>query len=243
MSDTTYTSGLITLENLVDEALLLNNRPESDFKKYLQIAIRGYTDLRIHVVTEGKKTSKLTVNDINRVNFPDDFISFVSIGVVEGGKVWLLSPDKEFVSTTTTTGGTETLDSDQGEGVDIANDYTSKGYYVRGGVNLKGYYQIEWDKRRIALVNCSAQTVLLAYKTSGISLDGQTYIPVKYVMAMQAFIAWWSIANDITVPVSQKQMAEQTYIRMVNKLRKAEGPTLDEWEQGIYKTFYASPKR
>src|SRR3989304_4740205 len=101
MSETTYTLGLITLENLVEETLALARRPESDYKRFFQIAIRGYMDLRIHVVTEGKKIVKLTVSDINRVDFPSDFVSFINIGVPKNGKIWLLTPNNEFVLTTT----------------------------------------------------------------------------------------------------------------------------------------------
>ena len=242
MSDTTYTLGLITLENLVEETLAITERPDSDYKKFFQIAIRGYTDLRIHVVKEGKKQSVLTVSDINKVDFPNDFVDFVSIGVVDGGKIWKLSPNNDFILTTTEVLGLETQDSDAGEGVTIPNESVS-GYYARGGSNTKGYYQIEWDKRRIGLINVTEDTVILTYETSGISLDGTTYIPVKYILALQSFIKWWSIALDDSKPLSQREDAKRTYLMMKNQLRKSEGATLEEYEEALLKTFYPLAKR
>jgi hypothetical protein len=200
-------------------------------------------DLRIHAVCEGKKTSKLSVSNINRVDYPSDYIDFVSIAVVENGKAWKLSPNNEFIHTTTEVLGVETLDSDNGEGVDINDGSEDTRYFARGGVNTRGYYQIEHDKRRIALINTSATTVLLTYITSGISLDGHTYIPVKYAMALQAFMAWWNVALDPNIAVSQKQLAEQSYIRLRTELRNSEGPTLEEWEHAILQTFYPTIKR
>lgn len=242
MSTTTYTSGLITLENLVEETLAITERPDSDYKKFFQIAIRGYMDLRIHVVKEGKKQDVLTVSDINKVDFPSDFIDFVSIGIVEGGKIWKLSPNKDFIVTTTEVGGVETQDEDSGEGVTIPNESVS-GYYVRGGSNTKGYYQIEWDKRRIGLINVTDDTVVLTYETSGTSLSGTTYIPVKYILALQSFIKWWSIALDESKPLSQREDAKRTYIMMRNQLRKSEGATLTEIEEALLSTFYPLAKR
>jgi hypothetical protein len=242
MSDTIYTSGLITLENLVEETLAITERPDSDYKKFFQIAIRGYMDLRIHVVKEGKKQDVLTISDINKVNFPSDFIDFVSIGVVDGGKIWKLSQNNDFIVTTTEVAGVETQDSDEGEGVSIPNESVS-GYYARGGSNDKGYYQIEWDKRRIGLINVTKDTVILTYITSGSSLSGTTYIPVKYAPALQSYIAWWSIALNDNIAISKRQMAERTYLMMRNQLRKSESPTLEEYEAALLSTFYPLAKR
>jgi hypothetical protein len=239
---TTYTNGLISLENLVEETLAITKRPDSDYKSFFQIAIRGYMDLRIHVVKQGKKQSVLTISDINKVDFPDDFVDFISIGVVDGGKIWRLSPNKDFIVVTTEDGDEETQDENEGQGVSIPNESVS-GYYARGGSNNKGYYQIEWDKRRIGLINVSKDTVILTYITSGIDVDNTTYIPIKYIPALQSYIAWWNIALDNNIPVSQKQMAEHTYIMMRNQLRKSESPTLEEYEEALLSTFYPLAKR
>jgi hypothetical protein len=239
---TTYTNGLISLENLVEETLAITKRPDSDYKSFFQIAIRGYMDLRIHVVKQGRKQSVLTISDINKVDFPDDFVDFISIGVVDGGKIWRLSPNKDFIVVTTEGGDEETQDENEGQGVSIPNESVS-GYYARGGSNNKGYYQIEWDKRRIGLINVSEDTVILTYITSGIDVDNTTYIPIKYIPALQSYIAWWSIALDNNIPLSQKQMAEHTYIMMRNQLRKSESPTLEEYEEALLSTFYPLAKR
>jgi hypothetical protein len=239
---TTYTNGLISLENLVEETLAITKRPDSDYKSFFQIAIRGYMDLRIHVVKQGKKQSVLTISDINKVDFPDDFVDFISIGVVDGGKIWRLSPNKDFIVVTTEDGDEETQDENEGQGVSIPNESVS-GYYARGGSNNKGYYQIEWDKRRIGVINVSEDTVILTYITSGIDVDNTTYIPIKYIPALQSYIAWWSIALDNNIPLSQKQMAEHTYIMMRNQLRKSESPTLEEYEEALLSTFYPLAKR
>jgi len=240
-SDTTYSAGLYTLDNIVEEFLLLSERPESDYRKGLQLAIRAYRELRLHTVKEGTKVTKETVSSINRVDFPSDFMDFVNIGVVYGGKVWLLTPNDEFILTTTDVGALETQDEDAGEGETIPNESIS-GYFARGGSNTKGYYQIEWDKRRIALINVTETTVLLSYKTSGASLDGTTYVPIKYITALQAFMAWWDVALKPGTPVSQSQQLETTWLKLRNQLAEGEY-SLEEWEWAIYSTMYPLAKR
>lgn len=241
MSETTYTDGLVTLDNVIEEYLLVSDRPESDYRKALQLAIRGYQDLRLHTIRDGVKVTRETVSSIDRVDFPDDFVDFVSIGVPINGKVWQLTPNRDIVNTTTEVAGVETQSADNEEGVDIPNE-SSKAYYVRGGSNTEGYYKIEWDKRRIKLQNVDATTVILAYKTSGVSLDGTTYVPVKYVMTLNAFMEWWGKALNPAIPVSQKQIAEQTYLRLKRDIANKKY-TLEDWEYSIYKTMYPLAKR
>lgn len=242
MSETDYTSGLTTIDYVVDEFLAMTDRDESDYKRFLQIACRGYTDLNIQVVSDGKKTSKLTVSSINRVSFPDDFQDFVNIAVPVKGRLWELTPKNNMVLTTTETAGVETQDSDIGE-ISTYDDDGHTLYVARPGKNSKGYYEIEWAKRRIALFNVTASTVWLVYKTSGLVANDSTYIPVMYIPALHGFMAYWDIALNKEVSVNQKRDAERTYLRLKQELRHSKAPTLKQWEAGLLKTFYPNVKR
>jgi hypothetical protein len=242
MSTVNYSSGLMLLQDVVNEAIWIAKRPDSDYHRFYQLAIRAYQDLITHVVAEGKKVSKMTVSDINTVDFPDDFVNFINIGVVSEGKIWLLTRNDDMITTTTEVDSEETLDADEGEGVDIPAEFLPS-YYARGGGNEKGYYTIEWSKRRIKLANVTDETVLLSYLVSGSSVNGNTYVPVRMIPAIIAQIVYKDIAYDPNIPVFQKQDAKSEMLREENKLRDAEGPTLNEYEEALYATYYPLIKR
>jgi len=242
IADSTHTDNLMYLQDVVDEALLTSEKPESEYLRFHQLAVRGYIDLRIHAINEGRRIDRLTVSDINTVSFPEDFIDFIGVYVPVNGKIWELTRDDGIVTTTTSDEGTESLDSDEGEGVTIGSEYVSA-YYARGGSNVKGYYTVEWDRRRIKLINVTEDTVLLVYKSSGVNASGNTYIPVQYIPAIMAYISYWDIALNPEVPVSQKQDARMLYYGLRKELAEDKLPPLREFAHAIYSTYYPLPKR
>lgn len=183
---TNDTSALITFDQLIQGMMLKGSHPESDYVRMVQIAIDGYRELNLTVLPEGRNIEKLTMDSNNIIYMPDDLIIINRVCIPIDGLLWPLTKNDEIVPTTSFIGGTETLDTEDGEGVDISN----KGvfYSKRGGSNKYGYFRPDYRKRRIIFRNVSRSEVLLDYTTSGISLTESSYIPVYARTALEAYI-------------------------------------------------------
>lgn len=219
-----HTEGVTTLKNIVKLALKQGKRRPSDEPFFYELAYRGYRELRLHHVQEGVRFAKLTPDVINCVNFPEDLVDFVGIGVHVNGKLVLLTRDDDIIITTTLVGAVETQSSTSGEGVDILDSNTT-GFYAKGGVNYDGYYKVDWENRRIMLNSVTRTEVILAYVSSGTNATGETYVPVKYEPALIAYIVWQDSRYD-DKRIAIAQYFEQQYKNEIMNLD--EGPTLQE---------------
>lgn len=235
----THTEGVVTLNAIVKNALWQAKRPSSDKARFYEFAYRGYRELRLHHVREGVKLSKLTPDAINCIDFPEDMIDFVGIGVHVNGKLSLLTRNDDIIITTTLVGAVETQDNDSGEDVDIYDSNTD-GYYAKGGVNYDGYYKVDWENRRIMLNSVTRTEVVLAYVSSGTNATGDTYIPVKYEPALIAYIMWQDSRYD-DKRIAIAQYYETQYIKEIQNLD--EGPTLQEYLDVLYSTYTLLPSR
>lgn len=176
-----HTSAYDTLDHIVRTAIDLAEEDISKYTKYLKLGIWAYTNLRLNHIKEGEIVEKLSVDsDLNTVDFPDDMIDYIAIGIPIDGVLWTFTRKYGVIKTTTLSGGSETYDTDIGEGIDLQED-TDNDYSARGGVNDEGYFDVDYENSRFVLKNTTATTVWLAYTTSGIDLDEtEQYIPKKY---------------------------------------------------------------
>jgi hypothetical protein len=239
MSNTVHTEGVVTLKQIVKSALWQAKRPPSDYRMFYELAYRGYRELRLHHVQEGVRYAKLTPNSINCVDFPEDLVEFVGIGVPVNGKLVPLTRNDDIVITTTLVGAVETQNSTSGEGVDIIDSNTT-GFYAKGGINYDGYYKVDWENRRIMLNSVTRTEVILAYVSSGTNAEGETYVPVKYEPALIAYIVWQDSRYD-DKRIAIAQYFEQQYNKEI--LNLDEGPTLQELLDTWISTYSDLPKR
>lgn len=184
------TSGLYTIGQIVRRILRKTNTAKKEYKHFFNLVVDGYIDLRLFHASEGIRTTEETIDtSIDAIDFPSDFIDLTSINVPLNGELWPLTNAPKMVNTTT--GSPEERDSDEGEGVDIYRT-NMPGYATTGAVNLKGYYYVDWEKRRILFTNLPSDVtqVILQYKTSGVSLTETTYIPVHYYPALEAYVMY-----------------------------------------------------
>lgn len=233
-----YTSAYETLDNIVRTALDLTEEDESKYTKYLKLGIRAYTNLRLNHVKEGEVVEKLSVDsDLSTVDFPDDMVDYEAIGIPIDGKLWTFTRKYGVIKTTTLSGGSETYDTDIGEGVDLLEDYDND-YSARGGVNDEGYFDIDYKEKRFVLKNTTATTVWLAYITSGISLDQTNqYIPKKYEEVIINKIVLEANALRRDVPEYYIRRLEVKYENSIKDVRNSEmhlGDILDTF----YKLFH-----
>ena len=233
------TEGLVTLKSIVQSALWQGKRDKGNYFRFFELAVDGLRELRLHHVKEGVKLTKVTPGLLNEVDFPEDMIDFIAIGVPVDGKFVSFTRDNDIILTTTLDGLIETQDEDVGEGVNVS-DKISYGLNARGGVNLDGYYNIDYQNRRILLNSTTRTDVVLAYSSSGVSVSGETYVPVKYKGALLAWIIWQDARYD-----EKKLKLSEYYELQYNKevLRLDEGYTIDEYLDALMSTYTMLPKR
>jgi hypothetical protein len=192
---TNDTSALITFDQLIQGMMLKGEHPDSEYNRMIQIAIDGYRELNLVVLPEGRNIEKFTMDSNYIVYMPDDLILVNRICVPIDGELWPLTKRDSIVPTTSESGGSEVLDEDDGEGVDVTN----KGIYYsrKGGRNYEGYFRPDYRKRRIIFRNVSRTEVLMDYVTSGVDLTETTYIPIYAKTALEAYIRLYQEYNKM----------------------------------------------
>ena len=234
-----HTNGLISVKQIVQKALWKAKRTEDQYYLFYECVCDGVRELRLHHVKEGLKLVKLTQSAIGTVDFPSDFVSFRAIGVPVNGEFHWLTMKDDMVITTTLVSQVETQDSEDGEGVDIL-DNTTAGFYAKGGVNVDGYYRIDWDGRRIFLNSTTRTEVVLAYISSGIELSEETYVPVKYEGALIAWAIWQEARYD-EKRLQVAQYYEQQYRNEV--IQMGDDYTIEEYLDAWISTYSMLPSR
>lgn len=233
-------SGLETLEAVVDRTIKKARVGRDRYIDYLDYAIEAYRQLRLYHVQEGKKIAKMTPDSINTFSFPDDLVDIIGVGVPIDGEVYWLTRRENIITTTTLVGTTETLDSDDGEGVDVA-EIGYETFAGRGGNNTQGYYVPEWNLRRVKLSNVTRTEVLLVYVSSGTNSDDTTYVPKQYSPAIEAYIMW----QDAILAEGKEARAQYlftVYNAAVNLIKESRFSITDMIDE-INRYTYATPRR
>lgn len=228
------TSALITFDQLIQGMMLKGGHLESDYTRMVQIAIDGYRELNLTVLPEGRNVEKFTMDTNYIIYMPDDLIMVNRICVPLDGLLWPLTNNEKIVPTTSLVGGAETLDTEDGEGVDITS--LGSAYSTRGGRNTEGYFKVDYKKRRIIFRNVNRTEVLLDYNTSGVSLTETTYIPTYAKIALEAYIRLYMeynnpIPNPNTIAIFQDLYNTQKSICRGIKF------SLTDFLDSIYRTY------
>jgi hypothetical protein len=187
------TNGITTLQTIVYEVMNdLGKTQMHDFKRYLQWAIRGYKKLNMfHLNTVETFTS--SVSEINTVNLPDDFINYTRIGYVKGNVIYTLSRNDDLLLTFSTVDGNEVVGESMKDNQNILN---AVWLAAPQQVFNIGFYRLDRANNRIVLQgNLSDFTIVVEYISSGISLNGQTYIPEIAREALIAYLHWQRVLN------------------------------------------------
>lgn len=253
------TKGVVNLNYVVHLVLMdLDDYSLVNYKKFLQYAILAYTDLNINIL-QSVKVGYLPVNANNKTaDLPDDFIDYTKIGFNDGGEFKTLSLNKSLMLTNEKDDCGNDINSNYGEG---SNDYFPYTLYYAphfrdgqfigelyggaGGVNTDGSYRIDLDKRKICLSSeVSATTLILEYKSSGISKDGTTSIPRQCVESIRAYIHWKRKEYNDKVAQSDKERLKNNYYIEYEKLKDLEMSfTIEEYYDSRRTTYQQSPKR
>lgn len=210
-------SGQIKVHDIVHSYMNENAEPIDQFFRYLQIVIEGLTQLNIKT-SYGIKVFFTSVNDINVVHFPSDLISLSRVGILYNGTIWPLTKN-------------DMISLPDGDicGVEVVSDVnlneraipTSLNYAKGGAYNIGDYKIDHRDRRIIFKGNLRDETIILEYKSSGVSLDGETYLPISLLPVLKEYLHWTLIKRKKDVPNVEKQRAKIDYINARNDFVKA----------------------
>lgn len=220
------TSGIIRLEDLVNGYLWQSGMSREEYRRLFDMAVDGVRELNILHTKEGRTTTKLTMDANLVVQFPDDMIGFVSVGVPYKGRYWSYSRDDTIL---------DVADRDA-TGPDVENP--RRGYLwtygAKGAVNTKGYYRVNYNRREILFDHVNRDDIILVYTSSGVNTDADTYIPVMYKSAIYAYLAYESNVYRLGVPEVKLERYKRKYETEIDKLNTLQASTLDEWQDVLY---------
>ena len=241
---TTFSDGTQAIDVVIKKILRQGKKflPDLTYDLVNEGLVDAYRMLRLTTISSGTKVSKHTPSDINTIDMPSDCEKVLFVAVPVSGELSFLSRRDTIITTTTQSGGVETLDSDDGEGVSVLDDMWGA-YSVRGGSNNDGYYTVEHDNRRIKVNSNSRTEVLLGYVTSGISSTEDIEIPNKYIDVLTATILYKESCYDPTLPMNTKAYIKQMYHEARYEIKKLEMASLTDFAHAIYRTYYPTPKR
>jgi hypothetical protein len=221
----------MTLDAIVHETLLSipeSQRSIDQKRRFLNFAIKGMRYLSLCVFKNSKRVVKVEPDSNNRIDFPADMEEFLALGVPVNGKIWLLTRNNDIIPTKTVVGIDESLDSTDGEGVDLPTEQLES-FTAKGGINYQGYYTLDYRNEEIIINATSRDELLLIYISSGVSLSETTYVPAKYVPAITAYILWRDVQYDRSVPAIFRKEAEQALKDEIKIIKRIEMNTLQEY--------------
>lgn len=232
-----------------------------NYQKLLQLSINGFHELNIFSLPQ-IKTVELKVSNAGTVDLPSDYINYTAIGVCIHGHLWTLGLNNdiclsraedcpvELEDAVANTPATQDLISTLPllyyfSGQFRNGQYVGEQYSIGGGWNKRGYYRIDTEKKQIAFKSVVPQsTIILEYKSSGISCDGTVEVPLSAVSTLVAYVHWQRIEFNPDVPQSDKERKMRQYYTMYNKLRHLNLIfTASEYMDSKNRTIKSTPKR
>lgn len=222
MSDT---SALVTLDQVVEGLLGLTGRPETQYIKMKELAIRCYSELNITTLPSATRIDKFEMDFNNVVSLPSCIIQVDSVYVPVNGQLWPLTKNQR-------------IDPTDVDGEDITAQ-TGVGLASRGGNNMEGYYYYDRPNRRIIIRNMERSEVIIKFTSSGTSLTGKTYIPKEARAAIEFYVLWQLELFAMGKAYNKALLYKEEFERQKAILRGMRF-NLDEFLDVIYSTMTSS---
>ena len=228
------TSRFVTLGKIAAEAQALSGKPKSKIHIFFQMITNGLRDLQLYHHKAPKRVI-LAMSESYTVDLPDDFLSFIAIGIPISGKLHLFTEDNELLAITTV--------EDVYDWADSIDEKSLSGAGARGGKN-SDYFKIDWENSRIVFNSPSVRAeIILEYVSSGIDAAAETSVPVTMKMILISYALWQDGIFDTKTPYTQVGILKERYENEVEKLRMLELPSIDSIRDEIRRSYRQSPHR
>lgn len=248
----------LKLDTVVREWLFESGNTEHKYARALSLAISCLREL--HMDLSGSALSRyLSKNDNDTVNLPNDFVSLISIGYVDGGNnLHPLYPAlNKKVKGFNASDCLPNVDNGENKeiservlwGQETANHYSfgqnTYGYFgVGGGQNAFGYYTIHEDSGYISLDSYKGgNTIYIEYLSNMKMSDGSFMVHPYIINTVKHYISYRMASSNIRVPLNQKEALRRDYLneRKISVSRFSSF-TKEEFLQSIRKGNKLSPK-
>lgn len=232
-----------------------------NYQRILQIAIRGYHHLNLHVLPS-IKVAYLTINDNLTADLPADYMHYTKIGVSINGVFVTLGLNKDMVIPKGVNACGKSLVDTTLRSAEDSFDYWAYGYYYAphfrngryvgeqysagGGFSRYGYYRIDEENHQIALSSISAGSeLILEYKSNGLDCDGGALVPMAAVQPLIEWIYWRTEkADPMRKSVRSETQFRQEFIEEYALLQDyVNSFTYTEFLDSTYAQIKATPKR
>jgi len=215
------TNRLTQISSVVDDVQNeLKDYNDKSYFRFLRFVERGLKELNIFHLNNVSVMTLTVDTDSKSAPLPGDFLTLRRIGVLLGnGRVYPLTADSDLnINKDSECGQIQKDDSTA-----IVQDYRT--YKSRGGTSEAGTYRINYKQNRIEFgPSVTSDTVIIEYVSSGIQINGDTFVPELAREALMSFVMW----KIQPIGTALRQRAEIAYYTEIKKLNDAMMPTMDE---------------
>lgn len=244
---------VVSIQHVVRNYMNERNYNMSQYKRLVQVAIRGFSNLNM---TELRSVSTFygTPDESGQIFLPPDYVDYCAVGYLMGSQVYVLSRNKSlYINKDTVNGGVSNVSETDGDEVFyvFGNHYRNGAFvttlFGARGAYTEQYFNIDTENKILQVSSLVPRSeMIIEYVSTGVSLNGNTYIP-RY--AEQALIEWlyWRDAKGKPFGNQTRGViadSKQDYVEEVNILRDIQTlPTFQEAMDAIYSETRQSPKR
>lgn len=203
---------LISLNNIVSEVMSdIKEFTSHDRLNYLKWVIRGVDDLRatlpMHCINDFQ-VERLILNDVNSAELPADFIDWKVVGYDLDGVAYGLVSNPAIVKLDEPTCETPVNPNTEKKTPTIPSHFGAPAGISKNDFRIilsKASYVIQFNNKM------PVSTIYVEYLSSGVSLNGETFVERQYKEALIAFVLWKRIDNDPSIPFGEKQRKERIF--------------------------------
>lgn len=229
----------VSLSEVVDEYLNeVGNYDQSNKKRFMQIVLRGYTNLNIKHAIQIKPFMG-TVNSANILVLPGDFVDYVRMGVYRDGLIYPMSENRAIMPAVNEICAQEQVSDANLQKLYIP--YTHKA--TLGGGYSDAQFSVDYFNKKITFRgSLSNDQVAILYVSSSVSRDGIVLIPVELIEVLKDYLEWTIKKRDPNIPENKVYRYYKQYISSRNEyLRLRSGFTFYElmdaitsgWSKGV----------
>ena len=210
-------------------------------RRFLKIVAENYADLNINN-TNLFKTVFLTINSLNAIEWPIDYVDYVRIGTPWNGQICTLTKNDKITGKIVLVCGAEEQDTGLMQPV---NQPWIHAYGASNGVSFMFYRSDKETHRIIFEGDGVGRTIALQYISSGVSADGQTLIPLAMVKLMRKYLQWVYMDFDEIKQHSQSEITRvhRDFIQFREEYERLDnGFTADEFLDAMRQSYRLTPK-
>lgn len=242
--------GFYTAAQLIDEALAgLRDFDRTYYKEATMYFMRGFRDFKLFSEYGDVQETYQPVTSINTVNYPEDAMRIITLGVVVNRELFTFTRADDLVAPISSPID-NFLDEERGEDGELRRSPTYG--YVATAANQEYYFRDDKVKRRLILGRravdktrfADRSEVLVRYISNGVTNFDTTYIPNEAANLLINYIEY-KIVDSMPDKYDARYRAErkENYFEARNMYESLQLPTLDELMDMIYETSSQSVRR